>query len=421
MLNYSTSDIAIHLNSIGATAYTKTSYPTFCGRFTTVETADFIYHFNLNGEIIRAKGKGATWPHPHEWLKRTAGNDWIYVSTGGYTGVYESTGEYYLPNFDYPTNSLLGGHPFADPGVKALLGSWHQLLSQCAARTAGGPPAIGTFFAEALSNTPEFLAAKAERLFALCDGRSTVLPPDARHVEYQVIPLTVAKGCLYKCRFCQVKNDQVFAAKTTAAISSQLTGLIDLYGADLANYNSLFLGDHDALQAGAATLLFSLEAGYRQLGLAESTIRGCNAFWFGSVTSLLNSPESLFIELDRGPFTCYINIGLESADQRTLDTLGKPLSADLIRQAFARIQDINDRYNSIEITANFVFDEDLPAGHYPAMLALIRDSLSRTKPKGCVYLSPLKFDQPSRAKLFTFNRLKLASRVPLFLYIIQRL
>ena len=421
VLNYSNADIAIQLNCTGATTYTKTSYPVFHGRFTIVETADYIFHFNLNGEIIRVKGKGQAWPHPHEWLKRTVGNDWVYVSTGGYTGVYESTGEYYLPNFPYPTNSLLGGHPFADPGVQDLLASWYELLHQCAALAAMAPPAVKTFFASALANSPAVLAAKAERLFTLCDGRPTVLPPDARHVDYQLIPLTVAKGCLYKCQFCQVKNDRPFVVKSAAAISTQIAGLADLYGPDLVNYNALFLGDHDALQAGAASLLASLDAANRQFSLAESAIRGCNAFSFGSVTSLLNCPETFFVELEKGPYTSFINIGLESADQETLNALGKPITAALVRQTFARIQDINDRYNSVEITANFVFDDDLPKGHYPALLALIRESLSRNKPKGCVYMSPLQFDQPARAKLFAFNRLKLASRVPLFLYIIQRL
>jgi len=117
----------------------------------------------------------------------------------------------------------------------------------------------------------------------------------------------------------------------------------------------------------------------------------------------------------------YINIGLESADQETLDALGKPLSAKQVGEAFARMQDINNRFQTVEITANFIMDENLPVQHYPSILDLIRDRQVFTRPKGTIYFSPLTFNQPSRARLFEFNRLKVLSRFPTFLYIIQRL
>ena len=105
---------------MGSTAYSKMSFPVHCGIYNEIETKDFIFQFNLNSEIFRAKGKGREWAHPHEWLKRTQGNDWVYYSTGGYTGVFEATGEYYLPNFQYPTNSILGGHPFAQEEIARI-------------------------------------------------------------------------------------------------------------------------------------------------------------------------------------------------------------------------------------------------------------------------------------------------------------
>jgi len=65
-------------------------------------------------------------------------------------------------------------------------------------------------------------------------------------------------------------------------------------------------------------------------------------------------------------------------------------------------------------------DSDLPQGHYPKTINLLRDQQSRVKSKGTVYFSPLTFNQPSRARLFEFNRLKVLSRFPTYLYIIQR-
>ncbi|SHO46796.1 radical SAM domain-containing protein [Desulfopila aestuarii] len=415
------SDLRITLNKEGARHYTRMSFPIHCGIFSEVETRNWLLHFNLNNEIIRAKGKTRSWPHPHEWLKRNMGNDWIYYSTGGYTGVFEATGEYYLPNLPYKTNGLLGGNPFDDESVGELINGWPTILSNILKSESHLPVEVSSFLQNALANTPDNLSTKADRLFSICGGRSTVLPPDARHVDYNVIPITIASGCLYKCRFCEVKNKHPFAAIPTAEVRHQINRLTSIYDRDLPNYNALFLGEHDALQAGAANILATLDEAYGAFSFDQSYLQGCSAFLFGSVTSLMNTPESFFQELEQRPYTIYINIGLESADQETLDRLGKPLTSAMVREAFTRIQEINDRWSKTEITANFVLDDDLPDGHLPAFLDLVRESLTRVKPKGCVYLSPLRFGQPSRSQTFGFNRLKVLSRVPTFLYIIQRL
>ena len=118
-MSFVSHDCRINLEKRGSSSYQKLSFPIHCGVYSEIETKSHVFHFNLNHEIIRAKGKGRGWPHPHEWLKRTPGNDWVYYSTGGYTGVFEATGEYYLPNFQYPTNNLLGGDPFFPSG-----GNW---------------------------------------------------------------------------------------------------------------------------------------------------------------------------------------------------------------------------------------------------------------------------------------------------------
>ncbi len=411
----------ITLEKKGSSNYAKLSYPIHCGVFTEIASDSFVLHFNLKGEILRARGKGADWGHPHEWLKRTQGNDWIYYSTGGYAGVFEAIGEYYLPNFDYPTNNLLGGRPFSESAISGLTNSWYQLLSDFSESLDVTPKPIRRFFTRALTNTPACLAEKAKRLQEIIGGRISVLPPDARHVDYNLIPLTIAQGCLHKCRFCKVKNNSPFSTKPMAAIADQIGKLKNLYGADLPNYNALFLGEHDALQAGAELICFSIEEAYRQFGFAASHITEHQTFLFGSATSLVNTPERLFMNLEKLPGMYYINIGLESADQESLDKLGKPISVSVVKEAFRRMQEINDHYNSIEVTANFIMDDGLPANHYPAILGLIRDRLVHTKPKGSVYFSPLTFNQPSRMRLFEFNRLKILSRLPTFLYVIQRL
>lgn len=415
----------------GSTVYTKMSYPVHCGLYSVLETDHHVFHFNLNNEIIRAKAKGDDWGHPHEWMKRTVGNDWVFYSTGGYTGVFEATGEYYLPNFRYPTNSILGGHPFRLQEIDSLADTWHQILLELLDQVEITLSAeiqcncthkkLHDFLTKAAANTPHYLEKKARQLFDIIGGRISVLPPDARHVDYNLIPLTIAEGCLYKCRFCKVKNAAIFTEKDPTEIRSQISSFKDLYGADLKNYNSLFLGEHDALMARPGLITFTLEEAYREFNFSNSYPGGSNVFLFGSVTSLLEAPEQLFQDLENLPPLIYINIGLESADQETLDKIGKPISAHQVQQAFDRIQEINNRYNSIEITANFLMDDTLPKNHYPKVIELIRDKQTFTKPKGTIYFSPLTFDKPSRARLFEFNRLKILSKFPTYLYIIQRL
>lgn len=419
-MSYATNDLRITLLKKGSKVYSKMSFPIHCGLYSEIETKEFIFQFNLNGEIFRAKGKGREWAHPHEWLKRTPGNDWVYYSTGGYTGVFEATGEHYLPNFQYPTNSILGGHPFTHEEITRISSSWHQFLLELQARQGDLPDSFRQFLKDVIANTPDLLEQKAQRLHAIIGGRISVLPPDARHVDYNIIPLTISEGCLYKCAFCKVKNDTIFTEKSYAEISSQISSLKQLYRQDLVNYNSLFLGEHDALQTSSERILFSIETACKEFDLGHSYTAGTNIFLFGSVTSLLNAPDEFFRQLAKFPVMTYINIGLESADQKTLDKIGKPLTEKLVQEAFWRSQDINDRFPSIEITANFIMDENLPDNHYKKILELIREQQIHVKPKGSIYFSPLTFDRPSRSRLFEFNRIKIQSRLPTYLYIIQR-
>ena len=405
----------------GDKKYTKASYPVRTGIYSEIETDEFTYHFNLNSEMIRIIGRTADWPHPQEWLKRTTGNDWIYYSTGGYTGVFETTGEYYLPNLPYLTNNVLGGKPFHNECIQSATRLWHQKLT--AVRKTIRPPdsQVTRFLDAALSKTPEHLAEKAGDFTSCCGGKTSVLPPDTRHVDYNVIPLSLSEGCLYKCRFCKVKNSKPFSVRSRSQISKQITGLRKLYGEDLINYNSVFLGEHDSLCAGRESLCFAIREAVEKFHLNDSWCHGSNIFLFGSVFSLLNAPLSVFDELSLTGPDIYINIGLESADQDTLDQLGKPLTAQTVIAAFELIQHINEKYRNIEITANFVTGDTLSQNHYRALLSLVRERISHQKSKGCIYLSPLQFGSPSRSQLFKFYRLKVQSRLPLFLYTIQKL
>ena len=186
------------------------------------------------------------------------------------------------------------------------------------------------------------------------------------------------------------------------------------------------MGQHDALSAGLELLELAAQKAYKIFELERSYLKGSSLFLFGSVDSMIHSEEKLFESLNNLPFSTYINIGLESNDPATLGTLKKPVPVEKVRDAFTRILDINRGYEKIEVTANFVFGKDLPAGHLPSLLELTRDRLNLSRNKGAIYLSPLMDegmrDKESKRELLRgFLRLKTLSRLPTFIYLIQKL
>lgn len=416
---YTGSNFSIELNCRGNDRYTKVSYPVKYGLFSRIETRDHIFEFNLNHDLCQARAKTRDWLHPSEWLKRTVGNDWVYYSSGGYAGVVEAIGEYYLPNLTYPTNSIVGGKPFNEPCIQTITGHWPDLIGSLEDNAL--PEPFFSWLNHIKDRTPSDLVSKAQDLFDINGSRVTVLPPDARHVDYNIIPVTIADGCLYKCQFCRIKNKKPFAVRSAREIHTQLDKLAAFYGEDLINYNALFLGEHDALQAGETVILNTLDDALQTLKFQESYMKETFFFMFASPDSLLNTTEQTFKRLNALNATTFINVGLESFDDETLQMLGKPVDAKTTNMAFAYLQHINQTFFNIEVTCNIVMDDALPQSHHEALLRNTREKIPSPQPKGTVYLSPLKFGQPSRAVLYDFYRLKTASRFPTFLYIIQRL
>lgn len=356
---------------------------------------------------------------PSEWLKRTLGGDWVYYSSGGYNGAFDALGEYYVPCFTYASNSLLGGDPFRNGILAQALSDLDQTLVTLAEQADG---AAGDWARIARQrNAPRALKTRADTLHRLIGGPVSVLPPDARHVDYDVIPLTVADGCLYNCRFCTIKTGQPFSAWSLADIDRQIQELTRFFGANITNYNSVFLGQHDALAAGPERILFAAETAYKAFGLGRSAIRGPRLFMFASADSLLGAPETLFRALSALPYEVLINIGLESAHGPTLKRLGKPLSPAKVADAFDRMATLNREYPGLEITANFLYSDSFPQDHTASIIELIQTRYPRFFPRGAVYLSPYGPVRDRRSLISHFKVFKNACRLPVFLYLIQRL
>jgi hypothetical protein len=420
-------DLDILIEKGGSREYTKVSYPVMYGCYSEIVSPEIVCRFGLNGELRFLQGRGRDWTHPAEWLKRSVGGDWVYYSAGEYREIFDLFGEYYVPRLPYRSNCIFRNDPFEDPLVKHALNAWESLTARLKHFLPGIPPGPLRDFLETVSEKgPAELARRAEEFHALLGGPVTVLPPDTRHVDYDVIPVVVADGCLYHCAFCSVKSAQSFLPRGPDDIRAQLEGLRAFYGRDLSNTNSVFLAHHDALAAGEERIEFAAARAYETLEIGSSYMKGPRLFLFGSADSLLDAGEDLFRTIRALPFYTHINVGLESADPETLFGLGKPLSVRQVEEAFERMLEVNRMYRNIEVSANFLCGVKLPAGHLPSLVSLTRDRPDRFLDKGAVYLSPMLDEDPLRAEdkgslLRDFRELKRQSRLPLYLYLIQRL
>jgi hypothetical protein len=318
-------------------------------------------------------------------------------------------------------------NPFDGVPVKTAILSWENLQKRIRGLTAQGlQPRLKAFLASIAQNDERRLRTSAQTFHEIMGGRVTVLPPDSRHVDYELIPVIVADGCLYHCGFCRVKSGQEFALRPRENVLEQILNLRKFYGPDLPNYNALFLGHHDALRVGREFLELAAMKAYQLFKFERSYMKNPRLFLFGSADSLLGSEEALFESLNQLPYHTYINVGLESADPKTLALLKKPLSVEKVNEAFVRIKEINCAYEQIDVTVNFVWSSDLPESHFSSLLDLAGKSSDVSRSKGGVYLSPLVRAETQRLErkrdlVRRFNELKTEIPVPAFIYLIQRL
>jgi len=426
MKTFRLQNVSIALNREGSRNYIKTSYPIRYGRYSQIDFNDFRYQFNLNGEVKYIVGTGPDWPHPAEWLKRTVGNDWVYYSTGNYySGVVDLFGEYYFPYPAYPTNCLFKENPFARKNVMAALKEMEKIapfaLGQSMKYIGDEQSDVREFLLLAGNNSIDHMRKKADRFHRILKAQVTVLPPDCRHVDYDVIPVMISDGCLYNCSFCGVKSGMDLTCRNRDEITEQLIALRKFYGADLINYNSIYLGQHDTLAAKPDDIIWAAQKAYNIFSIEQSYMLGPKLFLFGSPESFLQMDTYFWDSLDRLPYYTYVNIGLESFDDNTLEFLKKPVSSQDISLAFNRMQEINKSYEHIEVTANFLLGEELPATHISSLLKQTGNSLGKHVGKGCIYFSPLKGGTSTKKIFDLFRDIKHQCRIDTFLYLIQRL
>jgi len=300
------SNLAIIVEKQGPSRIPKASFPLRYGRYSEIRTHEYEFLFNLNGEIKFIRGLNANWPHPAEQLKRTDGNDWVYYSVGddsSENGVISWLGEYYLPCLPYPSNSIWDINYFSKPDVMNAFAAWPQLYANL---YGSGKDRLHTKARELIGliidNHDGVLHERSQKLNEIIGGRVSVLPPDTRHVDYEVIPVMISDGCLYHCDFCCVKSTSKFQARSRADILEQIRRLKGLYARNIENYNGLYLGNHDALAAGEDLISFAASEAFSEFGLGGPRGMTPLLFLFGSVHSLLKSEDKLFAKLNQLPF-----------------------------------------------------------------------------------------------------------------------
>jgi hypothetical protein len=418
-------NLSISVEKQGPTQISKASFPLRYGKYSEIKTSEYEFLFNLNGEIKFIRGLNVNWPHPAEQLKRTDGNDWVYYSVGDNSsenGINSWLGEYYLPCLPYPSNSIWEVNYVANPNIMNAFAAWPQLYANLYGAARGGIHSKAKdLISLILNNDESVLHERSKKLRSIIGGRVSVLPPDTRHVDYEIIPITVADGCLYHCKFCCVKSGNKFQARSKTDISEQIRQLKAFYGRNLENYNAFFLGNHDALKAGAELIYFTASEASRVFGFEKPGVKTPMLFLFGSVDSLLMSENELFEKLSHLPSYTYINIGFESIDSPTLDFIRKPVDITKVRDAFQKMLEINASYTNVEITGNFLMGEQLSRDHYQLLIELLRDIPNPLCRKGAIYLSPLMDSPKKRELLPQFIEIKNQSRLPVYIYLIQRL
>ena len=416
--------LAINVEKQGPGKIAKSSFPLRYGKYSEIKTAEYEFIFNLNGEIKFIRGLDMNWPHPAEQLKRTDGNDWVFYTVGDDSsdkGIVSWLGEYYLPCLPYPSNPIWEVDYLSNPAIMNAFAAWAQLYANLYGAKKGRLHTTAKDLINSiLIYDDKVLHDRSHKFHRIIGGRASVLPPDTRHVDYEVIPLNVADGCLYHCKFCCVKSVQRFQIRTGVNIVDQIKQLKEFYGRNLVNYNALFLGNHDALEAGDELIYTAASQAYDQFGFGAHA-QNPLLFLFGSVESLIRARGRLFEKLNQLPFYSYINIGLESADQSALDFIGKPLRDSEVRDAFMTMLDINAIYKNIEVTANFVIGADLCDDHYQSLKELLRNAPVASPGKGAIYLSPLKDSPKKRELLPLLYEIKEQSKLPVHIYLIQRL
>ena len=393
------------------------------GLYTEVRWAGYRFKFDLNGGLQKITGESSVWPYPEDWITRTQTNRWIYYSGRSYEDIFALTGLYYYPFVDGQEDLFDQGSPFEEPYVKEAFRAWERLPAHLERAMGDTHGEEAEAIARILQMTSRGLSRRALDLYHCLRATVPIIPPETHKVAYQVVPIIVADGCRGNCRFCCLKSGMDLVPRSMEEISTQIKEIRAYYGPDLINYNSVFLGQNDALSAGLERVIEAALIAWRDLDLVHSYHPDPRLFLFSWPEALLSLDSSAVSDLNSLPYSkVHINVGIESLDKSTLEWLGKPLDIQTAWSCMEKAMELNMTPGPLEISLNFVAGDSLPQAHWD----LLSQSLDRRNGpgpcKGAIYISPLRGElKAPRVLRRRILQLKARSSWPLFLYLIQGL
>jgi radical SAM superfamily enzyme YgiQ (UPF0313 family) len=415
-------DIEIFFDWAGRDDWGKVSFPVWYGIPVKALWRGYRFDFNLRGGWKWISGRSGVWPDSREILKRTDANELIYYGIENYASDYDLIKNFYIPYNNAYRFDLFPAQPLKDGHVgRALLAV--EEFAEAAGRLSSKVSCdrVRRFLAKISAHRRDGLAQEASLFHQIIGTSLPVLPPDTIDVDYDVIPVVVADGCDYKCRFCTFKTNGELKVRSEQNIRRQIALLKDFYREDLVNYNSIVLGQNDALAAGEEILVSAATMAYDRLNLSASFHKGpANLFLFGSVDPFLKAGDTLFDALNRLPYRTFLNIGIESFDQETLAMLGKPLSAAKAIDAFGKMLAVNRTWGNITVSCNLVLGNALPEKHKEGIKKILAEETT-ARDRGTIFLSPLLGKAERRKILPEFNEIKRSAHIPVFIYLAQRL
>jgi hypothetical protein len=401
------------------------------------------FDFDLEGRVKRISGYGlfgTVW----DWLQRSLSNEWLYYTNEkmfDMTTTQETTGSYYKPingRTDLPTisnpdvlqrNKQKGLSEFRIllPRLRELLEERTREIFRVSEERSGRATdeeieELWRFISTVVDKDQTYLARNAQRLydvFGFTLGQDELVPvfsPDSIVADYQVFPVLDMVGCPENCGFCTVSGKRPFRNYSREEIDGQFSGLREVYGRDIANFNSVVVGQNDPF-TNPEMVLYAAKRAYGELDIANSYPQGSNLFLFIRNRSLLDTPDDVFDRLEELPYeNIYLNVGWEAVTNENLGKLGKKQTREEVLAGMKKAAEIMKKGRLI-VSGNFISSNVFNRGYTHD----IGQALWDTGFRGTAYLSP-HLGQCDRETLEgDYSSLVSYEHNNVLLYIMQRL
>ncbi len=431
MISLRVGDVSVQFDRDGSRYFRKSGTMDWVGKPVRIAFGSHYFNFDLEGRVQRIDGLRS--PHSWDWLQRSMANDWIYYDKvwvpdslplpAGIIGdsVWAVNGRTDLPMLQDHDGLQRGGVERAFESFDTLVDTLRELLAHKAeVFRASGERAdaaeearLWEFLGRAAHYDRAGLQSVADRLHEI-HGHMAVLPPDTIDVDYRVILVKVMDGCPNNCEFCMARGDAAYAERNEADIDRQIDALAEVYGADLYNYNSVVLGECDAL--GSATLEYAAKRSHEVFRCGSSFHAGSNLFLFSTNETLLECSERTFEMLEALPFEqVYINVGWEAVSDTALTRLGKWQTAEQVFLGMEKAGCINRKRGKVKISGNFIIADEFDCDD-------LMNAMRASRYCGQLYLSPLRDECGSQKALNDLHTIKNARLdIKVALYTMQRM